>query len=384
MIRRPWRTGVAVVNLHFRPPDLTHPGVRPSLLLLDAGFEVHVVTRGDATERVAVDGAVNWVEPGTGAVVRRITALRPELLFVESGTYSVMLGAFAGHSWIRNPQPAADPRLYRLQRTALRTFDAVSFTNPAAKTAWKSSPERLADLPFPLDVNWWGARVERRASWWTERGWPVPEGPVLVCNSSFERNKRHEELLDWLAPTLVANPSMTLVLFGHRWKEPHTWEMARTRPATLGIAGQVRVTDWVPYPEIRELLAWASLTVINSSSETQCLAVYEALAAGVPTLISSIPSLTSQFPHLPAHADGHELRANVDRVLADQQFGQMLVESSRDQVAWADVARHDDAFYATLERLLGRGLRMGSPPPLHPEDQRDRRPLSAPPKAPSR
>ena len=128
---------------------------------------------------------------------------------------------------------------------------------------------------------------------------------------------------------------------------------AEVKPGDSGIGQQVLVLDWISYPEIRELLAWTSLTIINSRRETQCLAVYEALAAGVPTLISAIPELVSQFPNLPAHTSGEELRANVGRVLSDQSFARSLVESSRDRVAWADVERHDEVFQATLRRLVG-------------------------------
>jgi len=84
------------------------------------------------------------------------------------------------------------------------------------------------------------------------------------------------------------------------------------------------------------------------------MAIYEALAAGVPTLISAIPELTSQFPNLPAHGSVDELRSNAQRALGDPGLARRLVDSSRAQVEWADMARHDDVFHATLERLLGR------------------------------
>jgi glycosyltransferase involved in cell wall biosynthesis len=352
----PWRSGVAVVNLPVRPAELTHPGVRPSLLLRDAGFEVHAVVRGTRAEREELDGATVWIEPGTAATLRRMAALRPELLFVESGTYGAILGGLGRRSWIRNPRCASSSQVHRLQRAALRLFDAVSFTNHAERRLWKVAPQQVADLPYPVDVSWWRRRVERREAWWTDRGWSTPAGPVLVCNSAFERHKRHRELLDALAPLLAADRSITLVLFGHRWMEPEIWEMVNTRPAALGIAEQVRVTDWISYSEIRDLLAWATLTIINSSRETQCLAIYEALAAGVPTLISAIPELVSQFPTLPAHASEWQLRSNVDQILAEPALGRSLLDSSREQVEQADVRRHDEVFHARLRRLLGRPL----------------------------
>lgn len=360
-----WRTGVAAVNLPIRSAelsrlDLSHPGRRPLLLLKQAGFQVHIVTRGERAVSVPVDGALGWSEPSTLGVVRRILALRPELLFSESSTYATVFGDLAARSWIRNPRQASRPFARRVQQVALRRFDAVSFTNPSEAAMWPVSREQAADLPYPVDVNWWRERVPRRESWWTDRGWQVPEGPVLVCNASFDRNKRHAELLDWLAPLLRATPSAVLVLFGHRWFEPPVWEMVNSRPAELGVGGQVRVTDWISYEEIRELLAWSSLTLINSLRETQCLAVYEALSAGVPTLISAIPELTSQFPHLPAHSSGEELRANVQRVLDRPDLARHLVELSEDRVAWADIRRHDQVFQGTLERLLGGRPAAGS------------------------
>lgn len=354
-----WRTGVAVVNLPVRASDLggldlSHPGRRPLRILGQAGFEVHIVTRGERAARVAIDGAQGWSEPSTLAVARRILGLRGEFLFIESSTYATVFGDLAATSWIRNPRLASGAGPRRLQRLALRRFDAVSFTNPAEAALWPIAPGQPADLPYPVDVGWWREPVSRRESWWTDRGWPIPQGPVLVCNASFERNKRHAELLDWLAPWLRAHPSAVLVLFGHRWLEPEVWELVNTRPGELGIGDQVRVTDWISYEQIRELLAWSSLTVINSMRETQCLAVYESLAAGVPALISAIPELTSQFPHLLAHSTGNQLRANVQRVLDEPGLAQRLTESAQDRVAWADTARHDRVFQATLDRLLAR------------------------------
>jgi hypothetical protein len=50
-----WRAGLAVVNLSVRPSelsrlDLAHPGRRLLLLLLQNGFQVHAVTRGERME----------------------------------------------------------------------------------------------------------------------------------------------------------------------------------------------------------------------------------------------------------------------------------------------------------------------------------------------
>lgn len=352
---RVWRDGVCAFNLGGRPTAVDDmPEHRPLMLLRDSGFEVHAVARGTARERFELDGIVAWVEPSTARMAGRIAALRPELLFVETNAYGPLLWELARRRWIRNPQPAAHPQVRRLQRAAVRRFDAVSFTNPVARDAWTFSADRYVDLAYPLDLAWWSTPVPRRDAFWTERERTVPGGPVIVSIASYTRDKRVSELIEEVAPFLTANRSSTLVLVGHQLVEPEVTEMIRARPAVLGIAEQVIITGWMSHDDIRELLGWASVLIVNSRRETQCLAIYEALAAGVPVLIYANPVLTSQFPRLPAHENGEELRSNLEQVLANPALGAALVESTRERLAWADVHRHDQVFYEALERLLGR------------------------------
>jgi glycosyltransferase involved in cell wall biosynthesis len=349
----PWRRGVAVVSYDVRPTQVTHPGFRPLLLLRDAGFEVHTVSRGPGRERFDLDGVQAWIEPGMASAARRILALRAELLFVEFSTFGTLWGELGRRSWIRNPQLARRPAVRRLQRAALGRFDAVSVTNPAAAADWRFRRGQFVDLPYPIDVPFWSTAVGRREGWWTERGWAVPAGPVLVCNAALMRVKRHPEILEAVAPFLRSEPGAVLVLVGHAFEPDVGEEVERLRRA-LGVADQVRLTGWIDHDAIRELLAWATVAIMNSSAETQCMAIYEAMAAGVPTLIAAIPQLTSQFPALSSHRDGAGLAANLERLVADDDLRRRQVEAGRDRLAWADQRRHDDLFFATVERLLDR------------------------------
>jgi glycosyltransferase involved in cell wall biosynthesis len=352
---RLWRADVAVANLGTRPSRVDDVSeLRTLALLRDGGFEVHAVLRGLPQEESKVDGVRIWTEPTMVGVARRIALLRPELLLVESITYGVVLEALAKRSWIRNLRPAVRPQMRRLQSAALRRSDAVSFSTPADRDAWAFREEQYVDLPYPVDLSWWGTAVPHRDAWWTERGWSPPRGLVLVCVSAYTRGKRVCELLETLAPFLTQNPSATLVLAGHPLVEPEVTEQLTAMPAALGVSNQVLITGWLSQSEIRELLGWASVAIINSRSEQQCLSIFEALAAGVPTLISAIPPLTSMFPALPAHTDGYELRANLERLLADPALGRSLIESSQERLAWADIDRHDEVFAAALSRLLKR------------------------------
>jgi glycosyltransferase involved in cell wall biosynthesis len=284
-------------------------------------------------------------------VARRVALLRPELLFVEAFTYGALFGPLARRSWIRNPLPAATPAARLLQRAMLRSFDAISFTNPAARREWSFRDEREVELPYPLDVGWWSTPMLRREAWWTERGWTVPRGPVLVCIAAYVRLKRVLDLLEMIAPFLAEDRSRVMVFVGHQFAEPGVAQQLRARPRALGIADQVMVTGWMSHEQIRDLLAWATVAITNSSRETQCLSVYEALAAGVPALIPAVPELTSQFPGLPAHSSGEQLRCNLNRLLTDPVWGQTIVASAQERLAWADVGHHDEIFHATLRRL---------------------------------
>ena len=83
------------------------------------------------------------------------------------------------------------------------------------------------------------------------------------------------------------------------------------------------------------------------------MAVYEALAAGVPTLVPRLPVLTTQFPALPAHGDCAELRVNAERLLENPEIREELVTRCRDRLRWADRVRHDAVFREAISRLVG-------------------------------
>jgi glycosyltransferase involved in cell wall biosynthesis len=353
----PWRERVVVANLSSRPTEIAGvPLVRPLLLLRDAGYAVHIVSREPVPGRSTVEGITIWSETNLGSLARRVMGLRPELLWVESITYGVILEPLARRSWIRNPLPASDPRLQRLQRALIPRFDAITITDPSARSRWRYDADRMIDLPYPVDLAWWSEPQERDPGWWGARGLPVPEGPVLVCISAYARGKRVVELVEMLAPWLRERPQAILVLVGHQFVDAEVTEQLGTVPAALAIDRQVVVTGWMPAGDIRQLLAWAAASIVNTAAETQCLAVYESLAAGVPALISAIPVLTSQFPTLPAHQGGPELLTNLDRLLAEPGARGAMLATTSERLVWADVARHDKVFAEGVERLLGRSL----------------------------
>jgi glycosyltransferase involved in cell wall biosynthesis len=240
-----------------------------------------------------------------------------------------------------------------VQRGLLRRADAVSFTNPFHQNLWPVRPQRLAHLPYPVDVAFWSQEVDRDPAFWAAFDREPPTGPVITYASHIMSRKAQAELVDALAPVLLRRPEVLLVLSGWIFEQD---ELDRVFAAIErhGLADQVLFTGFLEHKDVRQLLQWATMAVFNTRAETQCMAVFEVLAAGVPTLISSIPVLTEAFPMLPAHSNQRELAVNVERALDDPAWAQSLVDGTAELVRWADIGAHDEAFRS---RVAALGLR---------------------------
>ncbi len=360
--RRVGRAVVVYEHLDAEIP-LDYHAIRPAWLLVQAGWDTHIVCRGDGPSPQRRDGASVWWERSLPAILRRVAALRPEVVFVETAVQGLPAAPFVT-TWVRSALPSPNRLKQGLARRLLARAAAVSFTNPDGVSAWKGLNLKLTDLPYPLDVDFWRQRPPRRPALWAEMGVEVPPGPVVTYVANIAPRKRHAELVTALAPVLRSRPDLRLVLVGKPW-EVGAGARARAESAgggealdeacrRHGVEHQVVRTGWQPLEVVREIFGWSTAQIIHSDSETQCLALYEGLAAGVPGLISDIPSLTTAFPVLPRHATEAQLADNVEALLAAPERGAELVAACQERVEWADVRRHDRLFYETMSRLVGR------------------------------
>jgi glycosyltransferase involved in cell wall biosynthesis len=315
--------------------DWTHDS-RVALVLDEIGFEVHAVTG----ECVAPWKSLQvWEEPSRFSAIRRIARLSPHVLFCEGGAWHLYALPFARHTWVRSPTRSSSPTKDLVQRVLLKRADAVSICNPWERTRWQDY--RLVNLPYPLDTGFWSLRVERDPNFWTRRNLATPPGPLIVCVGSIISGKRPVQLFEGLAPFLQERDGATLLFAGETFQVEVEAEL-RSKVSQAGLEDRVHLPGaFRPREELRQLLAWADVHVLNTVAETQCMALYESLAAGVPTLIPAIPHLTLAFPNLPAHANVEELRRNVAAVLDNPSLGSELVESSQAYLKWADNSAHD-------------------------------------------
>jgi len=326
--------------------DWTHDS-RVAVTMGRIGLDVHIVT---------LHCVVPWIslpifqEPSRFAAIKRIASLRPDVLFCEGGAWHLLALPFARHTWVRTPARSPSQSKDLLQRALLRQAEAVSICNPWERERWRSY--RLVDLAYPLDNGFWSLPTERDPGFWERHGMPLPRGSVIACVGQIIRRKRPVELFDALAILLQERDDLILVFAGETF-EAEVESALRARISVEGLTDRVHLPGLVqPREELRQLLAWADIHVLNTLWESQCMALYESLAAGVPTLIPAIPELTSAFPNLPAHRNGHELRRNVTALLDDPQLGERLVGSSKPHLEWAYNESHD----RTVHRLCAEWL----------------------------
>ena len=296
-----------------------------------------------------------WVEPSVVGMAKRIAGIRPELHFNEFSAFGVLLGQIGRRTWIRNPALAGRGAVRALQRRAIGRFDAVTFTNDHHRSLWPVAPERLEELPYPIDIAFWRDVPARTTAAWADVGLPPPAGPVLMYVANLAVGKRHPALVAGLAPLLRDRPEVRLTLVGGEVDAGLEAEVDAIA-AREGVGAEVVRTGFLDRGRIRALLAWADVSVVNTAHETQCMVLYESLAAGVPVVMSDIPELRSQLPFVPAHADAEQLCDNVGRLLDERDARAQQLVDAAPHLERVDVGRHDELCMEISQRLLDRAL----------------------------
>lgn len=346
-----WRRGCAAVLFDRFPSTLDYPSARPAQLLRDAGMDVHIIDTGADRPGRKYEGCVLWEEPSHRAAAARILRLRPTVLFAEGATWTLEVLPLARRAWVRFTAMPVSPLKRFAQQVLLPRAAAVSFGNPHHHSLFRIPPNHYADLPYPVNIAFWSTEVARDRAFWTARGLRVPGGAVVAYVAQITEGKRQPEMVRDLVPLLRDRPEVTVVLAGYVVDE-HEAAAVREIIAREGLGESVVMLGGISQEDVRQLFAWTTIHIVNSAHETQCMSLYESLAAGVPTIVSDIPELTTAFPGLLRHATGTELRENVDRLLGSPGLGITQVSAARARLDWADVRRHDLVFSQTLKSLL--------------------------------
>ena len=178
--------------------------------------------------------------------------------------------------------------------------------------------------------------------------WRSRLGPYVLTVGGIEPRKGSIELLEAYAS--LGRPEVALVIAGGETLfdyRPYRalWE---ARAAELGVVPVV--LGPVPDPDLPALVAGAEAFAFPSAKEGFGLAAMEALAAGVPTVVSDLPVLRQVFAGAAAFADGAAAFADALAAALDGP------DPGRDAVGRALAARHTWAVAALHHLVLYQAL----------------------------
>lgn len=183
-------------------------------------------------------------------------------------------------------------------KTAAALADAVIVNSAVTRDAFQPFLDRLGRAP-PVVVAPFGVELPAMPA---DAPPPLPR-PYFVCVSTIEARKNHLMLLNlWrrlgdelggLAPLLV--------LIGQRgWETESALDMLERCP---GLRGLVIEHNTLPDAEMTRLLRGARALLLPSFAEGFGFPLVEALAHGVPALVSTIPALRESGGDVPEYID---------------------------------------------------------------------------------
>jgi glycosyltransferase involved in cell wall biosynthesis len=170
----------------------------------------------------------------------------------------------------------------------------------------------------------------------------APHPPHLIHVASLVPVKDQATLLRAVA---LLPPDVTLDIIGEGTERLRLEALARE----LGIAGRVRFLGAVPHPALPAYYRGAAVHVLTSRHESECLAVLEAAACGVPT-VSTAVGIVPDYPSLGIVVpvgDAAALAAAIQSLLDDPERRVALGRSARETVT------RDLSIKATAEKLRG-------------------------------
>lgn len=126
--------------------------------------------------------------------------------------------------------------------------------------------------------------------------------PTIVTVGRLVPIKNHETILRAFRLVQERIPDSELVLVGDGEQRDQLEALAET----LGIVDSVRFTGNISRDHVYELLAEADLFALASESEGFCVAAIEAMAHGVPVVVSDIPTLNEVVGEAGVFADPND------------------------------------------------------------------------------
>ena len=208
---------------------------------------------------------------------------------------------------------------------------------------------RATVIPNGVDAARFAAAAEPAAQPARDR-WRARLGRYVLAVGGIEPRKGSIELLEAYARLRGAHPDLALVIAGGETLFDYRPYRTRWEDRAVELGVEPVVLGPVPDPDLPSLVAAAAAFAFPSVKEGFGLAAMEALAAGVPTVVSDLPVLREVFGDAAAFASGPgalaaALADAVDRAdLARRAAGQALAA----RYTWAEAARRHLELYRSV------------------------------------
>jgi glycosyltransferase involved in cell wall biosynthesis len=328
---------VSVIQACSENQELTQRGVSYYFMRPDEG-----VTRLGASPRFA----------------RRLADLRPDVLHVHGLSFAVDVLDLARLApgvpiYIQDHASRLPPWWRRVgMRRGLRPAAAISFcsieqSEPFVRAGMIAAHTRVVEMPetstrfVPGD-----AGVARRAT-------GVSGAPAVLTVGHLDENKDPLTVLEGVSATVERLPGLQLwCCYGKGPLEPRVRERIASDPL---LAGRVHLLGRVPHARIEQMMRAADLFVQGSHREGSGCALVEALACGLPPVVTDIPSFRTltangSIGELWPSADAPSLSRALLSVAAQPGLRPVVRAHFESQLSFAAVGRKLTHLYENLQR----------------------------------
>lgn len=175
-----------------------------------------------------------------------------------------------------------------------RYADAIIILNPEMRLEVESLGFGAGRVHFfPCEVNGDAPPdAPRRAELRRKRGL-TPDAPVIAFTGRFVEAKRLQDLVAAFAIVARSVPQAVLLLAGDGPERPGL----EAQVAKLDLARQVLFTGFLEEDQVRETLYASDVFAIVSAREGIPCSLVEAMAAGLPSVVSDITAMTQLVRH---------------------------------------------------------------------------------------
>jgi glycosyltransferase involved in cell wall biosynthesis len=229
------------------------------------------------------------------------------------------------------------------ERVLRRALGVVAISESAKNDAvrlMKLDPERIAVIYPGIDERFFRATPTKR------------EKPYILFVGTIEPRKNIDTLLDaWLELPLSLREAHDLMIAG-----PRGWASDRTfHRVVSGMLG-VQYLGYVPEADLPSLTAGASVFVYPSLYEGFGFPPAQAMAAGVPVIVSNVSSLPEVVGDAGVQVDPSDsfaLRDAMQRLLLSDSERERLGKAGKERAmrfTWKNSAVQSSAFFERLVR----------------------------------